>query len=100
MDAVFVKCAKAMLVGIVLLRLVFVFNIQTADPVDSFSMELAEGELEGTEKLAAEEADEYFTTDPIHWGLSSHSYLLTHYTHLILGAEAHVREIVTPPPQG
>jgi hypothetical protein len=99
MDALFVKCAKAILVGIVLLRLVFVFNIQPIGPVDSFSMELAEGELEGAEKLASEEADEYFTTDPFHWGLSSHSYLLTHYTHLILGAEAHVLEIVTPPPQ-
>jgi hypothetical protein len=100
MKAVIVKCAKAVLIGIVLLRLVFVFNFPVSSPVDTFSIEFTEGELEGTEKLAAEEADEYFATDPFHWGLSSYSYLLTHYTHLILGAEAHVLEIVTPPPQG
>ena len=100
MEAVIVKVAKAVLVGIVLLRLVFVFNVPVPSPIDSFSIEFAEGDLEGTEKLASEEADEFFTTDPFHWGQSSHSYLLTHYTHLIQGAEAHIREIVTPPPQG
>jgi hypothetical protein len=80
--------------------LVFVFNFQEVSPVDKFSIEITEGELEAMEKLAEVEADEYFLTDPFHWGLSSHSYLLTHYTHLIMGAEAHIREIVTPPPQG
>lgn len=93
------KCARAFLVGIVLLRLVFVFSFQTVSPVDRFSIEISEGELEGTEKLATVESDEYCVTDPFHWGLSSHAYLLTHYTRLILDAEAHIREIVTPPPQ-
>jgi hypothetical protein len=77
----------------------FVFEYPLASNVDSFSIEIAETEFEGTEKLAAEEADEFFSSDPFHWGQSSHSYLLTHYTHLILGAEAHNREIITPPPK-
>lgn len=100
MNSLIVTCARIFLVGVVLLRLVFVFNFQVVSSIDKYSIEIAEGELEGTEKLAEVEADEYFLTDPFHWGLSSHSYLLAHYTHLILGAEAHIQEIVTPPPQG
>ncbi len=99
MNSAMIKCAKAILVGIVLLRLVFAFNFPATSLLDRFSVEFAEGEWEGTEKLSAEEAYEYFASDPFHWGLTSHSYLLTHYTHLIQGAEAHIREIVTPPPQ-
>ena len=99
MRSVIFVCTKAILVGIVLLRVAFVFDCPLAGNADSFSIEIAEGELEGTEKLSAEETDEFFSSDPFHWGQSSYSYLLTHYTHLILGAEAHNREIITPPPK-
>jgi hypothetical protein len=97
-DVIF-TCSKAILVIIVLMKVAFVFEFPLSNKVDTFSIEIAESEMEDMEKLTSEVPDEFFSSDPFHWGQSSHAYLLTHYTHLILGAKAHIREIITPPPR-
>jgi len=86
------------LVGIVLLRLIFVFDFLTVSPTDTFSIEITEGESDAAERIVEEEVDEYFAMDPFTWQ-SSYSFPLAHYTHLIEGAFAHVTEIITPPPK-
>lgn len=98
MTSLIFKYSKFVLVGIVLLRLIFVFDFLIVTPTDSFSIEITEGESDTTERAMEEEADEFFATNPFDWQ-SSFSYPLAHYTHLIEGAFAHVNEIVTPPPK-
>lgn len=100
MNAVIIRGSKAILVGIVLVRLVFVFDFQDINLADKFSIELAEGETEGAEKPGVEVQYEGFPAVSVDLGFSSRTLLTSYYTHVPQGIEAHILEIVPPPPQG
>jgi hypothetical protein len=90
---------KMVWVAILLLKLVFAFGFPQSTSSANFTIEFSEYESEDIEKLGADEFDEIFQ-ESLHRIAPRFSCELFSCAYLAVNAEAHIREIVPPPPQG
>jgi hypothetical protein len=100
MNQIVITVAKIALLVIVLLRLVFVIDFSQFGLYECLAIELIECESEDSEKEGMEKFEKFCSEINVH---GRHPSLLNgsfNHGYVGIAMEAHIREIVPPPPKG